>query len=638
MKFLTVIARALAVFGIAVATTASGQEAAETSLATDPTLEAFVDAAVISDMQTYRNPGLTLSIVRDGEVVMVKGYGYADLETKTPVDPYTHMFRIGSVSKPFTYTALMQLVEQGKVDLDADVNDYLTEFKIPEAFGKPVRVRDLLTHRPGFEEAFRGMWAQNPDVFLPLGEWMRTARPERAFAPGETTSYSNYGASLAGYIVQEVTGQLFEEYLEEHIFAPLQMNSTTLRQVLAADHPQAMSEQLRGQVASVYSLTGGFPNKRPFELVIPAPAGSISATSADMARFMLAHLGEGTLGDATILRPETAIQMRERPYPGRPGSDYAHGFRTGTLGGFTTFEHGGATLTSYSGMIMVPELEMGVFVSVNGGQSALSPGQIAERVLLRMMGDQAQAQPEPVELSAEELQQYAGSYMTTRRVFSSFEKIFSAAIGGTSVAVTENGSLLISESEFLPLGDDQFLNRSTGGTVFFLRDDAGDVSAYVSEYGHTTQWRTTNDTNIQVFGMAILLAVLLAITILVSAWFRRSEPKPEANVARYLSRSAVFASLGVLVTTVLVGAFVSQATASGLEVIFNWPISSVPYLIVGILVLLLLSAVFVGLWLYNLKSGEFSIFRKIHYGLFAISLIFFLVQANNWHMIGFNYA
>ncbi len=638
MKFCAAIFNALAVLGLAVAAPVSAQDASATGIVTDPELEAFVDAAVISDMQTYRNPGLTLSVVRDGEVVMVKGYGYADLETKTPVDPNVHMFRIGSVSKPFTYTALMQLVEQGRVDLDADVNDYLTEFKIPEAFGKPVRVRDLLTHRPGFEEAFRGMWAQEPDVFMPLGEWMRTARPERSFAPGETTSYSNYGASMAGYIVQEVTGQLFEEYLEEHIFAPLQMNSTTLRQVLPADHPQAMSEQLRGQVASAYSLTGGFPDKRPFELVIPAPAGSISATSADMARFMLAHLGEGTLGDASILSPETAILMRERPYPGRPGADYAHGFRTGTLGGFTTFEHGGATLTSFSGMIMVPELEMGVFVSVNGGQSPLSPGQIAERVLLRMMGDQAQAQREPVELSAEELRQYAGSYMTTRRVFSSFEKIFSAALGGTSVAVTETGSLMIAGSEYLPLGNDEFLNRSTGGVVFFMRDDAGDVSAYVSEYGHTTQWRTTTDTNFMVFGLALLIAILLAITILVGAWYRRSEPKPEAQFARYLSRSAVFAGLGVLVTTVLVGVFVYQATAAGLEVIFNWPVSSVPYLMVGILLLLVLTVIFIGLWLYNLRSGEFSVGCKIHYGLFAISLIFFLVQANNWHMIGFNYA
>jgi CubicO group peptidase (beta-lactamase class C family) len=180
-------------------------------------LEAFFDGFIPIELQRDDIAGAVVIVVKDGKVLFAKGYGYADVKTRKPVTVDATLFRPGSISKTFTWTAVMQLVEQGKIDLNRDVNDYL-DFKIPATFGKPITMKDLMTHTPGFEETLKELFVANAADMRPLQQYVQTHMPQEIFPPGTTPAYSNYGATLAGYIVQRVSGMPFDDYIEQEHF------------------------------------------------------------------------------------------------------------------------------------------------------------------------------------------------------------------------------------------------------------------------------------------------------------------------------------------------------------------------------------------------------------------------------------
>src|SRR5215472_7255034 len=164
-------------------------------------LEAYFDGFFPDTLARADIAGAVVVVVKDGKVLLEKGYGFSDIKTRAPVDPSRTLFRPGSISKLFTWTAVMQLVEQGKIDLDRDVNDYL-DFQIPASFPKPITMRNLMTHTAGFEEHYKGVGIDDPARLLPLRTALIVSLPSRIYPPGEVSAYSNYGAALAGYIVQ----------------------------------------------------------------------------------------------------------------------------------------------------------------------------------------------------------------------------------------------------------------------------------------------------------------------------------------------------------------------------------------------------------------------------------------------------
>jgi CubicO group peptidase (beta-lactamase class C family) len=284
----------------ATAAPAPGATAAHALTAEDA--NAWLDGYLPYALKTGDIAGAEVAIVKDGAVVTERGYGFADVEKRTPVDPKVTMFRPGSVSKLIAWTAVMQLVEQGKIDLDADINKYL-DFKVTGLDDKPITMRNLMQHTAGFEEHAKGVISVKND--LPTFEQMLKAKvPARIFPPGSTPAYSNYGASLAGYIVERVSGESFDDYLEKHIFQPLDMMHSSFRQPLQA--------ALEPFMARGYRLASG--QAEPFEYVGPRPAGSMSASADDMAHFMIAHLQDGEYHGNRILSAATARQMHNSPY------------------------------------------------------------------------------------------------------------------------------------------------------------------------------------------------------------------------------------------------------------------------------------------------------------------------------------
>ncbi|HZG33494.1 MAG TPA: serine hydrolase domain-containing protein, partial [Sphingopyxis sp.] len=277
----------------AAAPTLPGAAAALTKADVDGWLDGFLPFA----LERGDLAGAVVVVVKDGQVLTQRGFGYADAARRTPVDPARTLFRPGSVSKLFTWTAVMQEVEAGRIDLDKDVNAYL-DFRIPPYRGKPVTMRQLMTHTAGFEEHGKRTIFEDPKFAISLGDYVKV-QPRRIYAPGTTPSYSNYGTALAGYIVERTAKMPFDDYVEQRIFRPLGMAQSTFRQPLPA--------ALAPSMATGYRQLSAGPSK--FEIVGPSPAGGLSSSGADMAKFMVAHLDQG----AGLMKPATARMMHDTP-------------------------------------------------------------------------------------------------------------------------------------------------------------------------------------------------------------------------------------------------------------------------------------------------------------------------------------
>ncbi|HZF14602.1 MAG TPA: serine hydrolase domain-containing protein [Steroidobacteraceae bacterium] len=404
-----------------------------TLTATD--VDAWLDGYLPYALATADIPGAVVVVVKDGEVLTERGYGYSDVEKKTPVDPKLTLFRPGSVSKLVTWTAVMQQAEAGKIDLDADVNQYL-DFKIPPLEGKPVTMRNLMQHTAGFEEQVKGIITEDPkapsyDALLKV--WV----PTRIFPVGSTPAYSNYGASLAGYIVERVSGEKFDDYLDKHIFAPLDMKYSSFRQPL----PKA----LESMMSKGYPL-GSQPAK-PFEIVGPAPAGSMSSPGEDMAHFMIAHLNGGEYHGNRILSAETAEKMHNSPLTLLPPLNRMElGFFETNLNGREVIAHLGDTNWFHTSLHLFSAEKVGFYVSFNSpGKDGAVQGlrwQLFQDFADRYFPGTRAAPGVDAKTAKEHAALMAGNWEVSRGSKSNFLAAV-GLIGQTKVGVNEKGELVV---------------------------------------------------------------------------------------------------------------------------------------------------------------------------------------------------
>ncbi|MBD9467539.1 serine hydrolase domain-containing protein [Pseudoxanthomonas sp. PXM01] len=382
--------------------------------------------------------GAVVVVVKDGQVLVQKGYGYADLAKRTPVDPDATLFRPGSVSKLFTWTAVMQLVQAGKLDLDADVNQYI-DFKIPARDGKPVTLRQVMTHTTGMEEQIRGLITAKQDEITSLGDALKHWTPERIHVPGATPAYSNYATALAGYIVERVSGQSFDDYLDGHIFKPLGMNHSSFRQPLAPALLEGMSK-------GYSKASEGEP--KDYEFISLSPAGSLAATGSDMARFMIAHLQDGAFGDARILDAATAEKMHSTGQASvGPLNRMMLGFYETTVNGHRAISHGGDTQWFHSDLQLFLDDGIGLFVSMNSSGRDGATGHI-RYALSRGFADRylPGTPAKPVGVSKEDATvhaaQLAGTYTSSRRPDTNFVSLANL-LGPIKVVANEDGTISV---------------------------------------------------------------------------------------------------------------------------------------------------------------------------------------------------
>ena len=396
-------------------------------------VEAFLDGFLPMQLERENIAGAVVVVVKDGKVLFSRGYGYSDVEKKTPVSPDSTIFRPGSISKLFTWTAVMQLVEQNKLDLDRDINAYL-DFKIPATFPQPITLRHLMTHTAGFEEQIKDLINSEGAPIAGLREHLTSHMPERIYPPGTTPAYSNYGASLAGYIVERVSGKPFNQYVSENIFTPLAMARSTFAQPLPPD--------LKPLMSNGYIVGSGKP--KPFEIIEEAPAGALSATAADLANFMVAHLQDGKFNDVQILRPETAKTMHARQFGLHQAlNGMCLGFYEETRNGHRIIGHGGDTVFFHSDLHLVLDSGVGFFVSYNSrGKGEISPRTALWNHFLDRYFPYKPPVAEKLPSAVQDGRLVAGHYITSRRSESNFLRIGNMLSQG-SVKADADGNLTI---------------------------------------------------------------------------------------------------------------------------------------------------------------------------------------------------
>lgn len=401
-------------------------------------LEAWLDGFMPYALEQTDVAGSVVVVVKDGKVLLQKGYGYSDLATRKPVDPASTLFRPGSVSKLFTWTAVMQLVEQGKIDLDKDINTYL-DFTIPPFQGKPVTMRNIMTHTSGMEEVIRGLIANNEKEIAPLDATLKHWIPERVYAPGSTPAYSNYATALAGYIVERISGQPFDVYIDQHILAPLDMRHSSFSQPLP--------KHLQPLVSKGY-LTASDGKEKPYEYINLAPAGSLASSGADMGNFMIAHLQDGAFGDKRILSEATARLMHGSGQDSiKPLNRMMLGFYETTTNGHRAIAHGGDTQWFHSDLQLFPDDGIGIYVSTNsagkeGSARLIRDGLVTGFVNRYLPGAPGETKGVDAALAKEHAQLIAGSYNSSRRADSNFMNLV-YTLGQTKVMANEDGTISV---------------------------------------------------------------------------------------------------------------------------------------------------------------------------------------------------
>jgi CubicO group peptidase (beta-lactamase class C family) len=526
----------------------------QAALMTKADIGAFLDGIVPLQLARDDVAGAVVVVVKDGHVMFEQGYGYADVKTKRPISPTATLFRVGSISKLFTWTAVMQLVEQGKLRLNHNVNDYL-DFRIPATYSRPITLRDLMTHTPGFEEAIDDLFVPAPADLVPLSSYVKAHLPARIFPPGTVPAYSNYGAALAGYIVQRVSGMPFDEYVEKNIFGPLGMAHSSFRQPLPAP--------LRPLASKGYFVASGPPGK--YEIVQAFPAGSLASTGDDMAHFMITELNQGRYDDARILNPLAAEAMQSRQFGLVPSMNgMCLGFYEESRNGHRIFGHGGDTVYFHSDLHLMPYADLGFFVSYNSAGRDNSAVEARSYLWNRFLDRYFPYTPPAPALqltSRADAADVAGSYISSRGWRTSFMK-FASVLGEVHVHANPDGTL--EASGFKSLNGEvktwkevaPMIWRDVGGQsrLAFRRDPSGrweivtDFPAVVYQRVPLLESGWVVETMFFAIGAIFLLALALwPVAALVRRRYgARLQMAPADRMVRRLVKLACAADLVVL--------------------------------------------------------------------------------------------
>ncbi|HEY6069926.1 MAG TPA: serine hydrolase domain-containing protein [Chthoniobacterales bacterium] len=511
-------------------TPAAAPQATPAPALTKEDFETFLDALIPSQLQNRNIAGAVVSVVKDGQVLFQKGYGYADVEAKKPVLPDQTLFRPGSISKLFTATAVMQLVEQGKLDLDRDVNDYL-DFAIPKTYPEPVTLRRLLTHTAGFEETLKNLFVARDSDLKALRTYLVNQMPARIFPPGKVPSYSNYGFSLAGYIVERVSGEKFERYIDNHILKPLRMDHSTFDQPLPA--------QLAAQMSKGYRDASKKP--RDFEFVQAAPAGSLSTTAADMTRFMLAFLQNGSVDGVSILKPETVQQMQTRQFELNPMiCGLGITFMEYWLNPVRVIGHGGDTVYFHSDMVLVPDAHVGYFLSYNtlGKPIGGGRGEVQRAFVNRYFPNPAEPK---IEIDANTAKAdglaVSGVYDGTRRSDTTFLRMI-ALLDQFAVKSDKDGVITVEENKnqrgelkkFKEIAPLVYAEIDGSERIAFRKDASGQVAEmlpYPAIYeGQRVPWYNNKRLITPIIGGNLLLVALTVLLWPVAVVVRKRYQRP----------------------------------------------------------------------------------------------------------------
>lgn len=608
-------------------------------------LEAFLDDFFEEQMAELHIPGVVISLVKNGDLFFTKGYGYADVEKQIPVSPEQTLFRVGSVSKVLTATAVMQLVDRGLLNLDDDVNQYLKHFQVEQTYPEPITIRNLLTHTSGFSQQYIKVAARNEDEKMSLAEYVETQMPPRVRPPGKLYSYSTYDSDLAGYLVEVVSGVPFPQYIEENILKPLQMNRSTFDQPLPSP--------LASDVAVGYEYEDDTYEAFPFLYLNAVPAAAMSATATDIAHFMLAHLQDGRYGNERILSEASAQAMRQQQFtdhPKLPGIGYA--FHERFKNQQRVLAHS-AIFKGYTGLLsLIPEQNLGIFIAYNKFEPKLH-----ERLTNQFLDRYYPVAQEPeVPQPPADFQQrdhlFTGTYRDIEYPEHTLTKVTSL-FGHVSVRKGDNGTLTVNfpEGFFTVIPPQETLTKlvEVEPLLFYRLNDDDYVAFEADERGRITYMYHPLDlgpagfeklpgyetTYFQVPLIAFFLVLFLSACCLWPGNYliRRFQKKQvhKNHLARQAWLVAGLVSTLNLLFPIALGLAFWQI--GPLEFIYGLPtvvsaLLYLPLIAIGITVSLPIFTVLA--W----KNKDWSVRERVHYSLVTLAALGFIPFLYYWNLLG----
>lgn len=598
---------------------------------------AFFDSYFEEKMAEYLVPGAAIVVVQGDEVVFIEGYGYADLAHQTPVDPNSTLFRVGSVSKTFTATAVMQLVEAGLVDIDQNIAIYLNDFPGDQFDLSPFTAKQLLTHTAGFEIREIGLTYTNPEKALPLEEFLTKNMPPQVREPGTFSSYSNFGYGLLGLTVEQVADTPFESYIQEHIYTPLGMDNSSFF------IPQAILEQPDSSLATGYVREGDSIKAIPVDYHHIPPAGTMLSTAKDMGQFIISQLNEGRLGQVELLQPGTVSMMQSQQFtnhPKQPG--YGFGYYERFQNGLRMIEHGGNYYGFMTNMILIPEEDLGFFYVYNQNNRELwqdLPGTFLDHFFPYPVETQT---IEPPIARPDHYDTLAGSYRTTRHSQTTIEKI--QQLGQERrVSFTDDHVLLLHPSS----GDDSAPTRWIETSPYLFQEENGEqllafrvdqnenqppylLLGYTGHSGAFSQldWYETTGFHLFLIGFSVILSIAICVFWPLVRLIRRLLNKSSSGL-HWIWQITI--ACGFLTTVFLFGFLVTAANVTQA----GFPPGLTVIRAIGMLaaIITLLLAILSALTWFNQKAWRWSLIQSVIHNLIVLVWVGFFWSMIYWRVI-----
>jgi CubicO group peptidase (beta-lactamase class C family) len=604
----------------------------------------WVDKFMNDEMSKSHIPGVVISVVKDGEVFFTKGYGYANVEKKIRVNADKTLFRVASLSKLFTATAAMQLSEQGKLDINADANQYLKKFKIKNPFPEPVTAAQMMTHTDGVTTGRIGLAANTPEKMLPLGDYLAKYMPAIEWLPGTLYSYSNHSITLLGYLVETISQTPFVEYIDKNILQPLNMRRTTFQQ----PPPPEFADNL----ATGYQYKKGKYQAVPYLHLNIAPAGALSTTATDMTHFMNAYLQYGRYQDKRILKEATARKMLTRQFtqhPLLPGIGYS--FRERWVNNIRTWGHLG-NLRGYSASLtLMPERNIGIFIANNSFTSLTSQ-------LLSQFFDRYFPVTKPpssaniLALNEQELEKFTGNYRDVEYPRNTLAKV-AAPFKDINIKKADNGNLVIStpklffigkspDKELVPIDKLLFRRPEDNAYTAFGENSDGEIEYVFNplypKIGPYEKISWYEDIWVQL-GIVVFCAIVFLSAffmypirgIIQRLWGKSAKFEPQLKAAWVIA--GVYGTLNLIF---LIGLPLSLYLIGFWKLVYG-----IPTIVVALLVLPLITTFLtLALLIFSLiiwKYKYWSILSRLHYSLVTIAALIFIPFLAYWNLLGFQF-
>ncbi|MCQ8876978.1 beta-lactamase family protein [Pseudoalteromonas shioyasakiensis] len=593
-------------------------------------LEAYFDGVVKNNMEKGHSPSGVVTVMKDNQVIFTKGYGYSDFDKKIPVDPNTTLFRPGSISKLFTWVSVMQLVEQGKLDLDTDVNSYLKEVKVEDSWpGKPVTLRHILTHTAGFEDAAIGhLIIKEQSRIVPLAQALAAYQPKRINPPGEHVAYSNWATALAGLIVADVSGQNFNDYVQTHIFDVLGMTHTTF--------VEPLPEHLIDLRAKAYTFSQGTYVETGYELVSNfGPAGASATTALDMAKFARAILNGGSYQSERILKASTMSQMLNE--------GFVHDERVRGMGlGFIKyrygaddlelFGHNGATTAFLSNFILSKSQNLMLFTSFSGNPL---PGAVHKAVVKGFYDEFFPHTTEKSFIKGVDATKYAGSYTSWRSNFTQLESLLRLTSELKVIALADCETLLIMGKRYKAVDTNLFEEVNGYGRIAFQQSAEGEITSFVVDgFGVQQFFRTPMAASADTTVLIISLILIIFTAVILRICYQFSSFKNMVGI----ERKASLASIATAMMNILFFVFLFITLSSGVDdMVFKIPLG----MKIALCFALLATAAVIVQLRYLLVVWQQKAFKntlaRVRYSLVTLSGLYMVWFFYYWNLLGFNY-